>query len=200
MNGTHGINERRVAPIVSCVPVGWGSIVGKLQRPQVLEMRGDSILAGMATLNEQINTGWKDAMRAGQATRKETLSMLRASVKRAEIDARGSGKAFSPESDDDVRTIIEREAKKRRDAIEEYERADRPDRAEAERAELAILSEYLPQPLSDEELEAAVRAAIEESGAARAADLGKVMRVLMPRVQGRADGKRVNEAARRLLG
>ena len=153
----------------------------------------------MATLNEQINTGWKDAMRAGDALRKDTLSMLRASVKRAEIDTRGTDKSFSADSDDDVRAVIEREAKKRRDAIDEYEKAGRADRAQAERDEMQVLQEFLPQQLSTEELRQIVRAAIAQTGVTDMKQVGLIMKAVLPQVAGRADGKAVNALVREEL-
>ncbi len=153
----------------------------------------------MATLNEQINTGWKDAMRSGDTLRKDTLSMLRAAIKRAEIDVRGTGKTFAAESDDDVRAVIEREAKKRRDAIEEYEKAARPDRAQAERNELQVLQEFLPQQLSTEELREIVRAAIAQTGATDMKQVGLIMKAVLPHVTGRADGKAINALVREEL-
>lgn len=153
----------------------------------------------MASLNEQINSGWKDAMRSGETVRKDTLSMLRAAVKRAEIDTRGSDKTFSAESDDDVRTVIEREAKKRRDAIDEYEKVDRPDRAQAERDELQVLQEFLPEPISTDELRVIVKAAVASTGASSAKDVGAVMKAVLPQVAGRADGKAVNALVREEL-
>jgi uncharacterized protein YqeY len=152
----------------------------------------------MATLIEQINDGWKNAMKAGDALRRDTLSGLRAAVKRAEIDARG-GTSWSGD-DADVQGVIEREAKKRRDAIDEYEKVGRADRAEAERAELAILQEFLPAQLTEEELEAIVREELGKSDASGPAAMGALMKAIMPRVQGRADGKQVNVIVRRLMG
>ncbi len=137
-------------------------------------------------------------MRNKDALRRDTLSGLRAAIKRAEIDARtGDGDVIF----DDVQSqgVIEREAKKRRDSIEEYTKANRDDLAAKERDELAILAEFLPQQLSDDELEALVKVALEESGAQTPKDMGVLMKTLMPRVQGRADGKRVNEVVKRLL-
>ena len=154
----------------------------------------------MATLNERINTGWKDAMRAGEATRKETLSLLRAAVKTAEINARGSDKSFDAELDSDVQAVIEREAKKRRDAIEEYEKAGRSDRAQAERDELQVLQEFLPQQLTEDELREIVKEAIAQSGASGAKDMGVVMKAVRPLTAGRADGKLVSEMVRAELG
>jgi uncharacterized protein len=158
----------------------------------------------MATLQEKLNDEWKAAMRSGDTLRRDTLSGLRAAIKNEEIQARTAGTGAGAALDDAaVRRVIEREAKKRRDAIEEYEKANRPDRAAAEKAELLILQEYLPQQMSEAELETLARQAIGEvdanGGAKGAAALGAVMKALMPRVQGRADGKRVNEVVRRLL-
>jgi uncharacterized protein YqeY len=142
-------------------------------------------------------------MRSGDTQRRDTMSGLRAAIKRSEIDARGGSDARGGEawtgSDDEVQGVIEREAKKRRDAIDEYSKAGREDRADLERAELQILQEFLPQQLTDDELQAIVRAAIEETGASKPADMGALMKAVMPRVQGRADGKRVNTAVRQLL-
>lgn len=152
----------------------------------------------MSTLLEQITEGWKNAMRSGETQRKDVLSTLRAAVKKEEIDSRSGGE--SKEMDDAaVMRVIEREAKKRRDAAEEYEKAGRADRADLERAEAAILGEFLPQQLSDEELETIVRSAISEVGATGAGDLGKVMPKVLPQVTGRADGKRVSGMVRQIL-
>jgi uncharacterized protein YqeY len=149
------------------------------------------------SLQEQITQGWKDAMRSGDSLRKETLSGLRAAIKNAEIDNRGGVGSMD---DDGVLKVIEREAKKRKDAIEEYEKAGRADRAQAEQDELKILQEFLPEQLGEEELEALAREAIVESGATAAKDMGNVMKVLMPKIAGRADGKAASAAVKKLLG
>jgi len=152
----------------------------------------------MLNLQQQLNEEWKTAMRNKDALRRDTLSGLRAAIKRAEIDARsGDGDVFF--DDAQSQAVIEREAKKRRDSIDEYTKANRDDLAAKERDELAILAEFLPQQLSDDELEALVKVALEESGAKTPKDMGVLMKTLMPRVQGRADGKRVNEVVKRLL-
>jgi uncharacterized protein YqeY len=149
------------------------------------------------SLQEQITNGWKDAMRAGNGLRKDTLSGLRAAIKNAEIEARSGVGSMD---DDGVLKVIEREAKKRRDAIEEFEKAGRPERVQAEQAELAILQEFLPEQLSEGELETLAREAVAESGAASAKDMGNVMKVLMPKIAGRADGKAASAAVKKLLG
>jgi uncharacterized protein YqeY len=152
----------------------------------------------MLNLQQQLNEEWKTAMRNKDALRRDTLSGLRAAIKRAEIDARtGDGDVVFDDAQSQV--VIEREAKKRRDSIDEYTKANRDDLAAKERDELAILAEFLPQQLSDDELEALVKVALEESGAQTPKDMGVLMKTLMPRVQGRADGKRVNEVVKRLL-
>ena len=151
------------------------------------------------TLNEKLNDEWKSAMRNQDVLRRETLAGLRAAVKKAEIDARGGDKTFDASDDAQVQATIEREAKKRRDAIEEYGKVGREDRADAERAELAILQEFLPQPLSREELESLVQEAVAQSGATKMSDMGAVMKLLVPRTSGRADGKEVNNLVRTAL-
>lgn len=178
----------------------------------------------MLNLQQRLNEEWKTAMRNKDAHRRDTLSGLRAAIKTAEINARKSQISYDESQGeyvksngellgrdevmraadvvfDDAQTqaVIEREAKKRRDAIDEYTKANRDDLAQKERDELAILAEFLPQPFSDEELDNLTRAAITETGASSAKDMGAIMKVLMPRVQGRADGKRVQEAVKRLL-
>ena len=153
----------------------------------------------MATLLEQVTEAWKAALRSGDATRRETLAGVRAAVKNAEINAR-TGEGSTQLDDAAVQQVIEREAKKRREAIDEYERLGRADRAVSERAELEILQEFLPAPLTDEELEALVRQTINEVGAEHTAAMGKAMQVLMPRIAGRADGKRASALVRKLLG
>ena len=152
----------------------------------------------MATLQEQINEGWKAAMRSGDTLRRDTLSGLRAAIKNWEIQNRTASGA--PVVDDAVvQQVIDREAKKRRDAIEEYNKVNRPDRAAAEQQELDILQEFLPPPLTVDEVEALAREAIAEAGATRAADMGRVMQLLMPRLAGRADGKQASVLVRQML-
>jgi len=152
------------------------------------------------SLQQQINDGWKDAMKSGATQRRDVLSGLRAAVKNAEIEARTSGgEGVGTMEDDGVLRVVEREAKKRRDAIEEYSKLNREDRAQLEREELAILQEFLPAQLSDEELEAAVKAAISEAGASSPKDMGNVMKVLAPKIQGRADGKTASNLVRQFL-
>jgi len=135
-------------------------------------------------------------MKAGQGQRRDVLSGLRAAVKNAEIDAKtGVGQL----DDAGVQRVIEREAKKRRDAIEEYNKAGRPDRAQIEQEELVILQEFLPAQLTTEELEALVAQTVAEAGASSPKDMGAVMKLLTPKIAGRADGRAASETVKRLL-
>lgn len=154
----------------------------------------------MPNLNQKINDEWKSAALARNAPRRDTLNLLRAALKSAEINSRGAEAAFDAADDASVQGVIEREAKKRRDSIEEYTKANRSDLADKEKAELEILQEFLPTPLSDDELEALVRSTIAESGAVGMKDMGAVMKAMQPKAAGRADGRRINEVVRRLLG
>lgn len=144
-------------------------------------------------LKEQLNDEMKAAMKAGDRTRLSTLRMLLAEVKNAEIAKRGDL------DDGEVLAVVTREAKKRKEAIEGFEKGNRPDLVEKEQAELAILEAYLPEQMSDDDLAALVRETIEEVGASGPGDLGKVMGKLMPKVKGKADGKLANQMAREML-
>ena len=147
------------------------------------------------TLAQQIDADLKAAMLARDETAKLTLRSVKTAVSAA------TKTEDAPQVDDAlVQSVLQREAKRRRDAAAEYEKAGSPERAAQELAELAVLERYLPQQLTDAEVEAIVVAVIAETGATGMAEMGKVMSAAMPRVGDRADGKRVNQAARRLLG
>jgi uncharacterized protein YqeY len=141
----------------------------------------------------ELETELHAAMRSGDEVRKRTLRMILASVKLAEVEKRG-------ELDDPgMQAVLAREVKTRQEAIADAEKAQRPDLAAASQAELAVLQGYLPAPLPPDEVERMARQAISDAGASGPQDMGKVMKELMPRIQGRADGKTVNEIVRRLL-
>ena len=147
------------------------------------------------TLAQQIDADLKAAMLARDETAKLTLRSVKTAVSAA------TKAEDAPQLDDAlVQSVLQREAKRRRDAAAEYEKAGSPERAAQELAELAVLERYLPQQLTDAEVEAIVVAVIAETGATGMSDMGKIMSAAMPRVGDRADGKRVNQAARRLLG
>ena len=144
-------------------------------------------------LQEQITEDYKAAMKSGDATRKTTLSGLRAAFKSAEIDARGTSKIVDETT---FRGVIEKEAKRRRESIEAFTDAGRTDLADKESAELEVLQGYLPEPMSDEELEKMVDDAIAETAATSPKEMGKVMSVLVPKIAGRADGKLASKLVR----
>ena len=145
------------------------------------------------TLNQRIESAMRDAMRARDERRTQTLRMAMAAAHNARI-ARGRDL-----TDDEVVDVLTKQVKQRRESIEMYRAAGREDRAEAEEAEAAILGEFLPQQLSDDEIESMARAAISESGASAPPDMGRVMGRLSAQTRGRADGRRVSEIVRRLL-
>lgn len=145
-------------------------------------------------LKERLQEDLKAAMKSGDVQRRDALRLLTSAVKQEEVD---SQKTLT---DEDMIALLMREAKKRRDSIEEAQRLGRADTLAKEQFELSLIESYLPQQLTREELEAEVRRAIEESGAKSAKEMGNVMKILMPRVKGRADGKLVNEVVKALLG
>lgn len=147
-------------------------------------------------LQEQITEDYKAAMKSGDATRKMTLSGLRAAFKSAEIDARGTDKTVDEAT---FRAVIEKEAKKRRESIEEFTKAGRTDLADKESAELEVLKAYLPEQMTDEELQAIVGEVVAQTGASSPKDMGRVMGVLVPRLAGRADGKLASKLVREAL-
>ena len=146
----------------------------------------------MVTKSE-LETELHSAMRSGDDLRKRTLRMILSSVKLAEVEKRG-------ELDEaGMQAVLQREVKTRQEAIADAEKAQRPDLAAATHAELAVVQAYLPAQLSPDELEQMTRQAITATGAAGPQDMGRVMKEIMPKIQGRADGKTVNEIVRRLL-
>jgi len=146
----------------------------------------------MVTKSE-LETELHSAMRSGDDLRKRTLRMILSSVKLAEVEKRG-------ELDEaGMQAVLQREVKTRQEAIADAEKAQRPDLAAATHAELAVVQAYLPAQLSPDELEQMTRQAITATGAAGPQDMGRVMKEIMPKLQGRADGKTVNEIVRRLL-
>jgi len=148
-------------------------------------------------LPERINYDFKVAMKSGDKIKLETLRSLRAAFKEKEIALRSQKKELS---EDDVLSVITTAAKKRREAIDEYRKAHRNDRAEEEEKELAIILEYLPEQLSPAEIEQKVQSAMKAAGAESIKDMGKVMSLLMPELKGRADGKVVQNIVKKLLG
>jgi uncharacterized protein YqeY len=146
------------------------------------------------SLSETINEQIKTAMKAGDKVRLETLRSLRAGI--LEFEKSGTGRDMTP---DDEFKIVNSAAKKRRDAIEQYEAVGRMDTAAAERAELAIIQEFLPEQMSEEDVRAAVQALAAEIGATDASHFGKLMGAATKSLKGRADGAMIQSIAKQLL-
>ena len=137
-------------------------------------------------LKDQISNDLKDAMRAGDAKKRDAIRLLTAEMKRKEVDERVTL------ADGDVVAIIDKMLKQRRDSIAQFENGGRQDLADNEKFELGVLQAYMPQGLSEAEIADAVAASIAESGAKGPADMGKVMAVLKPKLAGRADMSKVS--------
>jgi len=145
------------------------------------------------TLVVQLKSDLTQAMKQGDNVRRSTLRLLLASIKNAEIDKHGEL------DDSEVLVLLGKEAKKRRESIEYFEKGERMDLVAQEKAELEIISGYLPEQMGREEIEAAARKVIEDTGAAGPADKGKVMSQLMPQLKGKADGKEINDIVTGIL-
>jgi uncharacterized protein YqeY len=154
------------------------------------------------SLKQKLTQDLQDAMRAGDETRKSTLRMLMTAVQNAEIaavdikDPDATRKEFG---DDQVLGVIAKQAKQRRESIDEFTKANRKDLADKEASELAVLETYLPAMMSRDEIVAEARKVIADTGASGPADKGKVMPVLMKSLAGRADGRAINEVVTELL-
>lgn len=145
-------------------------------------------------LTDTINEHMKAAMKGGDKTRLALLRSLRASI--IEFEKSGAGRAMTEKDEQD---ILLKAAKKRKEAIEGYTNAGRTDAAEQERAELAIIQEYLPKQLSEEEVEQIVRDIITEQGASGAGDFARVMGAAMQALRGKTDGALVQSTVKKLL-
>jgi uncharacterized protein YqeY len=139
------------------------------------------------SLQDRIQSDIADAMRGGDALRRDVLRMASSAAYNVE---KRQGR---PLTDDEYLAVLSREVKTRRESVEAFRAGGREELAAKEEAEIAILGEYLPQALTEDEIEALIRDAIAATGAASARDMGKVMGWLAPRTRGRADGKRVSE-------
>ncbi|GAA3161670.1 GatB/YqeY domain-containing protein [Streptomyces ramulosus] len=159
---------------------------------------GAGILDGMTTLKSKLQDDLTVAIKARDELRSSTLRLTLTAINKEEV----AGKAARELSDAEVEKIIAREAKKRREAAEAFDKGGRGESAERERAEGEVLAGYLPKPLSDEELEILVAAAVAEaagSGAEGPKAMGAVMKIVNPKVAGRAEGGRVAAAVKKLL-
>ncbi len=148
----------------------------------------------MAGLRDQLREDVKTAMRAKDALRRDTIRLLQAAIKNADIEQRG-------EVDDAVvLTIIQKQLRQRQDSIEQFEAGGRDDLADRERAEIGVLEAYLPAQMDRDAIMAAAQAVVARTGASGPGDKGKVMGPLMGQLRGKADGRLVNEVVGELLG
>jgi len=145
------------------------------------------------SLKDQIKADIKEAMRAKDTARRDTLRNLSAAIKQIEVDER------KELSDSDVEAILTKYAKQREDALAQFKEAGRDDLVAKEEAELAVVRSYLPEPLSDEELKAAVVAIVEQVGATGMKDMGKIMGAVKKEYGSRADGAKVNKLVKEIL-
>ena len=145
------------------------------------------------TLIEELENDVKEAMRAGDAARRDALRLILSSLKSAEKDL------LRPLTEDEELQVLQRERKKRIEAAEAFRGGGREEQAAKEDAELAVLEEFMPEPLTEEELERIVDDAIAENGATSMRDMGRVMKDVMPQIAGRADGAAVSQMLREKL-
>ncbi len=144
-------------------------------------------------LKTQLESTLKDAMRAGDDVRKRTIRMALSAIRLAEIEKGG------PLDEAGLLAMLQKEVKSRQEAIAEAQHAKRPDLVSASEDEIKVLETFLPQQLTPQELETLARQAITEANAASPADMGKVMKLLTPRLQGRATGAQASQLVRQLL-
>ena len=148
-------------------------------------------------MREKFTSDLKEAMKAGDKMRVATIRLITAALKDRDIEARGAGKTVS---DDDILALLQKMVKQRQDSIALYEQGGRVDLADQERAEIAIIAEFLPKAMDESEVAAAIRAAIAETGAASPKDMGKVIGALKAKFAGRMDFGKVSPAVKAALG
>lgn len=146
------------------------------------------------SLKAELTNAMKDAMRAQEKARLGTIRMMLSEIKRVEVDER------IELSDERILAILDKMQKQRRDSISQFAAAGRQDLVDVEEAELEVISQFLPAPLSEAELQAMVQSAVNATGAQSMADMGKVMAILKPQVQGRADMAIVSKLVKACMG
>jgi len=149
-------------------------------------------------LRDSINNAVKEAMKAKDERKLSTLRMVNSTIKNADIAARGEGKP--PLSDADLLGVFQKMIKQRQEAILLYDKGGRPELAAAERAEIAVISSYLPRQMSEEDVKAAISAAIAETGAAGIKDMGKVIGALKAKYTGQMDFAKASALVKSALG
>ena len=147
-------------------------------------------------LKEKLQSDLTESIRTREETKAGTIRMVLAAITTEEV----SGKQARTLSDAEIITVLSREAKKRREAIDAYAAANRPDLVAKEKSESEVIAAYLPEPLSDNEIEKLIKEAINETGASGPAAMGQVMKLLQPKIAGRADGGKVSGLAKKALG
>jgi uncharacterized protein YqeY len=148
-------------------------------------------------IRDELTSELKTAMKAGEKRRVETIRLINAALKDRDIEARGQGKTLS---DDDILALLQKLVKSRQESVEIYDKAGRDDLATQEREEIAVIQSFLPQPLSEGETDAAIAAAIAETGASSIKDMGKVVGVLRANYAGRMDIAKASAAVKAKLG
>ncbi len=147
-------------------------------------------------LRKQIPENLKEALRNKKALELSVLRMLQSAIRNKEIEIKGGKETLN---DDEIIEVIASEVKKRKEAANEYNKAERTDLADKEKAEIDILMRYMPKQMDENEIKEEVRRAIEEVQAESIKDLGMVMKIIIPRLKGRADGSLVNRVVREEL-
>ena len=147
-------------------------------------------------MREQIMDMLKTAMKAGDKRRVETLRLVNAAIKDRDIAARGEGKTVS---DEDIIAVLGKMVKSRQESMEIYDKNARPELAQQEREEIAIISEFLPKQMAEADVEAAIRAAIAETGAASIKDMGKVVGALKAKYAGQIDFAKASATVKAIL-
>ncbi len=147
-------------------------------------------------MREKITQDLKDAMKAGDRARVDALRLINAALKDKDIEARGAGKSLS---EDDILALLQKMIKSRQESVDIYEKAGRQELADKEKGEIAVISAYLPQQLTEAEVAEAVRTAIAEVGAASIKDMGKVVAALKAKFTGRMDFAKASSAVKAAL-
>ncbi|HBG93135.1 MAG: hypothetical protein A3J81_01855 [Nitrospirae bacterium RIFOXYB2_FULL_43_5] len=145
-------------------------------------------------INEDLVTSMK-SKEEGSGLRTSTLRMIKSAIKNAEIAKRGKGEI----TEEDITGVLSTMVKQRKESVEQYLKANRNDLAEKENKEIEIIQKYLPEQLSAEEVDEIIRATIQEAGITGAKDMGRLMKELMPKVKGKADGKLVSQRVKEIL-
>lgn len=146
------------------------------------------------SLKERLLEDMKSAMKDKDTIRKNTIQSARAAILQVEKDNKVTL------DDDGILDVIAKEVKRRRDVLPDYEKSGRQDLIDDLKAEIEVLLKYLPEQLTEEELEEIVRQAVKDTGATSVKDMGKIMQAVMPKVKGRADGKMVNAIVKKIIG